>query len=144
MTPTENPTCKHCGQGKSEHRPANYNDGVTIGQFLVCPFATFEAETETNLSGGVEGNAHSLRDHVSENHWGSSGKETGNPMPSENQASPAQNLSPAQEKLCEEWMSKFRCTNIVTHYARLPTRSTRLARTCAGSGVTTEATRRTT
>ena len=46
-TPTENPTCKHCGQGKSDHRPANYNDGVTIGQFLVCPFATFEAETDS-------------------------------------------------------------------------------------------------
>ena len=97
-TPTENPTCKHCGQSKSEHRPANYNDGVTIGQFLVCPFATFEAETETNLSGGVEGHAHSLRGRVPENQWGSSGKETGNPMPSENQASPAQNLSPAKEE----------------------------------------------
>ena len=51
-TPTENPTCKHCGQSKFDHRPANYSDGVTIGQFLVCPFATFAAETETNLSGG--------------------------------------------------------------------------------------------
>ena len=94
-TPTENPTCKHCGQSKSDHRPANYNDGVTIGQFLVCPFATFEAETETNLSG--QRNSTSREEVVAE-------------YP--NKASmPAQNLSPAQEKLCEAFagclVSKF-------------------------------------
>ena len=89
-TPTENPTCKHCGQSKFNHYPQPSMLGLRI---LVCPFATFEAETEPNLSGGVEGHAHSLRDRVSANQWGSSGKETGNPMPS--RLSPAQNLSRA-------------------------------------------------
>jgi hypothetical protein len=99
-TPTENPNqiCNHCGQKAFAHYPQPSLLGKDL---LVCPFATFEAET--NLSGGVEGHAHSLRDHVSANQWGSSGKETGNPMPSENQASPAQSLSPAQEKLCAYW-----------------------------------------
>ena len=93
-TPTENPTCKHCGQSKSEHKLANYSDGPMIGlEFLVCPFATFEAKTETNLSGGVEGNAHNLP--ADERKPLAVGSENSN-------ASPAQNLSPEQEKLTFE------------------------------------------
>ncbi len=41
------------------------------------------------LGSGVEGHAQSVRDHESENQRGSNGGETGNPTPSENQASPA-------------------------------------------------------
>jgi hypothetical protein len=47
-TPTENPTCKHCGQSKSDHHLANYADGSPITMnTLVCPLATFEAKTDS-------------------------------------------------------------------------------------------------
>src|SRR5882724_1525931 len=55
--------------------------------FPECSSAHPEPNTQqgqiTLLSGGVEGHAHSLRDHVSANQWGSSGGETGTPTPSE-------------------------------------------------------------
>ena len=84
MRPTENPTCKHCGQKESEHSPHPTLLGKDL---LVCPFATFEAQTETNLSG--QRNSTSREEVVAE-------------YPNK-AGMPAQNLSPAQEKLCEEW-----------------------------------------
>ena len=77
-TPTENPTCKHCGESKSEHYG---HPSLGLG-FIVCPFATFEAETETNLSGGL----------VAECASANSGDGC------EITASPAQNLTPEHEE----------------------------------------------
>ena len=103
-TPTENPTCKRCGQKRSEHHLANYADGSPITMnTLVCPFATFEAET--NLSGGVEGNAGWEGTSTDRTPSVDKANQPSESQSSENQASPAQSLSPAQEKLCAKWAS---------------------------------------